>query len=98
MSSRLALVQVNNRITDPMPAAFHEKGACKYLGMSRPRFLDLVHNGLISFTTHANGTQRIYLKEDLDAYLTSRPKTTLDSAALGRCFSKPAPIKKGAGK
>ncbi len=98
MSSRLAVVQVNNRITDPMPAAFHEKGAFKYLGMSRPTFLQLVYAGTIPFCTHANGSQRIYLRSDLDAYLAGRPKTKLGSAALGRCFSKPAPIKRGAGK
>ncbi len=71
---KLAVVEIREDIQDPQPAAFHEKGACKYLCISRPNFLELVYSGMIPFTTHANGSKRLYLKVDLDEYLASRPK------------------------
>jgi excisionase family DNA binding protein len=72
----LAVVDIG-KVKDPQPAAFHEKGASKYLGMSRPKFLELVYSGTLPFTTHANGSKRLYLRSDLDTYLDSRPRSRM---------------------
>ncbi len=88
----LAVVDIRE-VKDPQPAAFHEKGAAKYLGMSRPKFLELVYSGIIPYTTHANGSKRLYLRADLDAYLESRPRSTMPPR---ECSLKPA--SKGVGQ
>ncbi len=69
----LKLVDVKE-IKESQPAAFHETGARRYLGMNRLAFRELVFSGVIPFTTHSNGSKRIYLRCDLDAYLESRPR------------------------
>jgi hypothetical protein len=76
MSSNLALVEVR-KTADPQPAAFHELAAAKYIGSNRTHFRDLVDAGLIPYTTHAGHPTRIYLREDLDAYLRSLPRRTM---------------------
>ncbi len=77
--NKLAVVEIQGEIRDPQPAAFHEKNACKYLCMSRPKFLELVYSGIIPYTTHANGSKRLYLKVDLDKYLASLPKARMQA-------------------
>jgi hypothetical protein len=86
----LKLVDVKE-IKESQPAAFHETGARRYLGMNKTAFIDLVYSGVIPYTTHSNGSQRIYLRCDLDAYLESRPRIRM--AKRGR---SPQPALKGA--
>jgi excisionase family DNA binding protein len=72
----LALVELN-KINDLKPAAMHELDAARYLGLSRPTFRGLLMAGIIPFVIHANGKQRIFLREDLDAYLHGLTKRTM---------------------
>jgi hypothetical protein len=88
----LKLVEVN-QVKEAQPAAFHEAGAKRYLGLNRLAFRELVFSGLIPFTTHANGSKRIYLRCDLDAYLESRPRSRMP-----QCGRSSDPALKGVGK
>jgi hypothetical protein len=76
--SELALVAISNKI-DATPGAFHERGAALYLGMNRIAFRELVFSGVIPYTTHSNGIRRIYLRSDLDAYLSSLDRRTINA-------------------
>ncbi len=93
MSNKLILVSVNE-VGTPQPAAFHEHAAMKYLGMNRAAFREIVFAGLIPFTIHVNGSKRIYLRSDLDAYLESLPRSRM---APREHSPKPAPFLKGVG-
>ena len=86
--TKLALVPVHSRVSDPQPAAFHEQAAAKYIGTNRTHFKDLVLQGDIPFIVHQYGKTRLYLKSDLDDYLLSRPKHKM---IAGR---KPADVSK----
>jgi excisionase family DNA binding protein len=72
--TKLALVPVHGKISEALPAAFHENAAAKYIGTNRTHFRDLVVRGNIPFVVHQYGKTRLYLKSDLDDYLLSRPK------------------------
>jgi excisionase family DNA binding protein len=75
----LALVDIK-QTKDPQPAAFHELAAAKYLGMNRTSFRELVRAGVIPYARHLNGKARIYLREDLDAYLSGLPRVVWQRA------------------
>lgn len=72
----LALVPIKE-VDALQPAAMHELAAARYIGMNRTDFRKLLFSGVIPFTKHLNGKTRIYLREDLDAYLASRPRRTM---------------------
>jgi excisionase family DNA binding protein len=59
------------------PAAFRELEAAKYIGSNRTDFRRLVDQGAIPYTAHVGHRSRIYLREDLDAYLRSLPRRTM---------------------
>ena len=69
--STLKLVSVHDRVRDPLPAAFHEAAAAKYAGTCKTKFRELVKGGVIPYAEHRNGTAKIYLRADIDAYLES---------------------------
>ena len=68
---KLVLAPEYDRIPDLKPALLHELAAAQYLGMCRTKFRGLVKSGLIPFAQHVNGSTRIYLRGDLDAYIES---------------------------
>lgn len=83
----LTLVDIDKSTT---PAAFHEAAAARYVGMNRFYFRrDLVDSGLVPYTFHVNGKTRIYLRSDLDAYLSSLHRRTM----VGRENPRPALVK-----
>jgi excisionase family DNA binding protein len=75
----LALVPIHDTKSSP-PAALHELAAARYLGMSRPTFRSLLFSGAIPYTGHVGGRQRIFLRSDLDAYLSSLPRRRMDGS------------------
>ena len=62
---------VPDEIKDPIPAAFREKDASRYLGIGIHRFRDKVRTGIIK--PHLEGRQRLYIRKELDDYLESLP-------------------------
>ncbi len=72
----LTLIDIR-QVKDPQPAAFHESAAARYLGMNRTSFRQLLKLGVIPFAMHANGKTRIFLRDDLDAYLSKLDKRTM---------------------
>ena len=84
----LALVEVKET-SNPQPAAFHELAAAKYLGMNRSAFREIVFDlKLIPFAQHANGRTRIYLRSDLDAYLSGLDWRKMDARKDSRAALK----------
>ena len=71
--NKLALVSLHE-VKALQPAAMYEADAAKYLGISRPTFRDLLFSGAISYVEHAHGKTRVFLRSDLDEYLSSLPK------------------------
>jgi hypothetical protein len=57
--------------------ALYENEVSKSLRLNRSSFRRLVEKGLIPYTYHADGKRRIYLLEDLNAYLNRREKFTI---------------------
>lgn len=74
MNSNLALVEIKRKTDDAQPAAFHELAAAKYIGSNRTDFRKLMMAGAIPFIFHLNGKTRLFLRSDLDDYLSSREK------------------------
>ncbi len=62
---------VPDKIKDPMPAAFREKQASRYLGIGIHRLREKVRTGIIK--PRLEGKQRFYLRKELDDYLESLP-------------------------
>jgi excisionase family DNA binding protein len=54
--------------------ALTEEKAAKSIGLGREKFRQLVEEGHIPYTYHACGSRRIYLTEDIHAYLRGREK------------------------
>jgi hypothetical protein len=77
-TANLVLLPIIDQIKASPPAAMHELAAARYLGMNRTSFRELVFSGLIPHTTHVNGKPRIYLRVDLDHYLESLPRRTME--------------------
>lgn len=50
---------------------FTRKEAAKYLGVSPQALANWAHNGKVEIPYHKMGTKVIYMKEDLDNYLSS---------------------------
>ena len=68
--TRLELVLVHDRITDPQPAVFDEAAAAKYIRLSRTKFrANLLFSGRIPYAEHIGGKKRIFYRSDLDDYL-----------------------------
>jgi hypothetical protein len=62
---------VPDSVKDPTPGALKEESARKYLSMGRRRFRQRVAEGRI--IPRLEGKQRVYLTQELDAYLKSLP-------------------------
>ena len=67
----LKLCAVPDKIKDPMPAAFRERDAIRYLGLGIHRFRTKVRKGVIK--PRLEGKQRLYLRRELDDYLEDLP-------------------------
>ena len=59
------------------PQAFKELDASRYIGTNRTYFREIVAAGKIPFTEHFGKKTRLYLREDLDAYLHGLKKRTM---------------------
>lgn len=75
----LALVNITTVKPGPQiqPLAMYEAEAAKMVRLCRNNFLRLVEKGIIPYVYHADGKRRLYLLEDLIAYLRGREKFTL---------------------
>jgi len=87
--SRLELIPVHNRITDPQPAVFLEGAAAAYVGMSRPTFRkSLLFSGLIPYSYHIDGKQRIFFRSDLEAYIQSLERRRMEERKVSQVALK----------
>ncbi len=71
---KFEILPVVDKKLDPITqAAMYEKTAAKYVMLGIHEFRELVHKGVILFRTRHGHNRRIYLKSDLDNYLSSLP-------------------------
>jgi hypothetical protein len=89
--TKLALMPVVEHLDQITPAAMYEVVAAKYLKLGIHDFRKLVDKGAIVFRTHPGRIRRIYLKSDLDEYLSRLPKGKMAASE-----DSPGPFKKGA--
>jgi excisionase family DNA binding protein len=68
------LVNLVKEIGEIQPAAMYEKDAARYLKLSVNELRRFANEGRIPARQHPGRSRRIYLKQDLDEYLTSLPK------------------------
>ncbi len=92
MKSNLILMPAMGDLSKPTPAVFWEVAAAKYVKLGIQEFRELVNQGAIPFRNHQGRRRRIYLKEDLDAYLRNLPRGSLERSriVLSEDSSKPA--------
>ncbi len=59
-----------------------EVAAARYVKLGIQEFRELVNQGVIPFRQHPGRRRRIYLKEDLDKYLLSLPRGSLERSGM----------------
>ena len=64
---------VNEGLAPLSQAVMYEKMAAKYVMLGIHEFRELARNGTIPYRTRPGHRRRIYLRMDLDAYLTNLP-------------------------
>lgn len=89
--SKLALVPLVDRLLPLTPAVMYENAAAKYVLLGIHEFRKLVDRGVIRFRRHPGRKRRIYLKADLDSYLSQLPRSNI---AFGE--DPPSSLRKGA--
>ena len=67
---KLTLMPVTEDLAPLRPAVMYEAAAAKYVMLGIHEFRKLVGQGIIPFRRHPGRTRRIYLRSDLDAYLS----------------------------
>ena len=92
MKRNLVLMPAISDLRETTSAVLWEVGAAKYVKLAIQEFRELVNQGAIPFRQHTGRRRRIYLKEDLDAYLRNLPRGTFDRSkmVLSEDPSKPA--------
>ncbi len=75
--NKLALVPLLDHMGEIAPAVMYETAAAKYVMLGVHDFRKLVDCGVIPFRRHAGRKRRIYLKSDLDDYLSKLPRGTM---------------------
>lgn len=92
MNPKLVLLPAMSDLRETTSAVLWEVAAAKYVKLAIQVFRQFVNQGVIPFRQHAGGRRRIYLKEDLDAYLRNLPRGTFDRSKMipGEDPSKPA--------
>jgi hypothetical protein len=68
MSSNLALVEIKDHST---PRLLRKKAAAQYIGINTLYFDEMVKSGIIPYVTHQGRIEKLYLRDDLDAYISS---------------------------
>ncbi|HEY3128315.1 MAG TPA: hypothetical protein VGL91_02570 [Acidobacteriota bacterium] len=74
MDTKLTLVPIIETQKTIPPAALYERDAAFYLKLSIHAFRSLVRAGTIPFRNHIGRKRRIYLRDDLDLYLSRLPR------------------------
>jgi len=73
----LALVPIARTIHPITTAVLYAKEARKYLRISAGEFHRLVSEGILVRRVHVRGKRPFFLKHELDAYLESTPRYTI---------------------
>jgi len=87
MMGRLRLVMVPDRIQDAVPEGFREKRAAQFVGVGIHLFRRLVRDGRI--VPRLLGKTRIYLRSDLEEFLTNLPVDHRAQVSVGRKAHQP---------
>ena len=88
---KLTLMPVTEDLAPLRPAVMYEAAAAKYVMLGIHEFRKLVGQGIIPFRRHPGRTRRIYLRSDLDAYLSRLPRGIMPASE-----DSPGSTRKGA--
>ncbi len=80
--SKLVLMPLADRPERITQAVMYETAAAKYVMLGIHDFRKLVEEGVIPFRRHLGRTRRIYLKSDLDSYLSRLPRGKITQARI----------------
>jgi excisionase family DNA binding protein len=80
-----------DKVSPLAPAVVYEAAAARYVMLGIHEFRRLVAKGAIPFRQRPGRTRRIYLRADLDEYLSGLPKGTMSTIE-----GSPSPSEKGA--
>lgn len=76
MTNRIVAVNLVDRLEPISPVAFRAVAAAAYIGISANAFNRIAAEGAIPWVQHVGHVHRLFLKDDLDAYLAKLPKQT----------------------
>lgn len=86
--NKLTLMPLVDRLTVLTPAVMYESAAAKYIMLGIHEFRVLVDQGVIPFRRHPGRTRRIYLKADLDSYLSELPRGRMTNSEDSPDFTR----------